>query len=398
MLQPHAFPANARVFVLALLTFASRGSFADAPITVPMTADHWRINANVTATFKADDHAPVGILDVNKGSVEAKDLVFADGTIEFDIFMPDHGILGLRLRARDRDNAEAVYFRPQKNCDTSSDCLQYMPLERGAFEWDLFPEYETAAPIQTLSWNHVRVEALGRHMRVFINSAVKPTLDVPHMEGGALSGALLFGGPAQYKNLVITPATPSKAMAQNAPAPHDGFLRHWQISTAAVLSTIHDAVLDAELGVQPPYAAMPPDGAAWHAVAAQAKGLVNFSREIGSNKDAAITSVAWAKTTLTSSKAQTKTAQMGFVREAWVYVNGVLVFSGRNIYGTPAGEVAGARISLDNGSFQLPLKQGKNEIVVALDDNLPGNVQHFGWGMEMKLKDPALRARRSHVR
>lgn len=387
MPQPHAFPLTTHVrifcaalFVLALSLFICRSSSAETAEVVPMTADHWLINANATFTAEGD----TGVLDVSKGSVEAKDLVFADGTIEFDMFMPDHGILGMRLRARDRDNAEAVYFRLQKNCDTSSDCLQYMPSEHGAFEWDLFPEYETAAPIQTLSWNHVRVVVAGRRLRVYINRADKPTLDVPRMEGGALSG-----GPARYKNLLITPVAPSMDMAQSVPAPHDGFLRHWQMSTASVLPTVHDAALDAELGVQPPYAAMPLDGAAWHAVTAQAKGLVNFSHEIGSAKDVAVTSVAWARTTLTSDKAQTKSVQMGFVREAWVYVNGILVFSGRNLYGTPAGDVAGARISLKNGSFQLPLKKGKNEIVVALDDNLPGNGQHFGWGMELKLSDMA---------
>lgn len=380
---------SARAFLSTLLMFPFSSSFAATPINVPMTADHWQINANVAATFKADGDVPAGILDVGKGSAQAKDLVFADGTVEFDMFMPEQGILGMRLRASDRDNAEAVYFRPQKNCEATTDCLQYMPLEHGAFEWDLFPEYETAAPLHLLSWNHVRVVAAGRQMQVYINGAVKPTLDVPHMEGTALSGALLFGGPAQYKNLVITPATPSMAMAPNAPAPHDGFLRQWQISTASFLPTVHDPVIDGPIGVQPPYASMPPDGAAWRATSAQAKGLVNFSHDIGSAKDGAIVSLAWAKTTLTSNKAQVKTVQMGFVREAWVYVNGVLVFSGRNVYGTPAAQATGGRIALSNGTFQLPLKKGKNEIVVALDDNMPGNTQHFGWGMELKLKDSA---------
>ncbi len=34
---------------------------------------------------------------------------------------------------------------------------------------------------------------------------------------------------------------------------------------------------------------------------------------------------------------------------------------------------------------QLPLRRGRNEIAIALDDNLPGNVQHYGWGMELEL-------------
>lgn len=370
---------------IAQSAVAAEGNQAGAAVAIPMQDTHWLSNGN--ASFSADDRAPDGVLEVGKGSVEVKDLVFDDGAIEFDMYMPDHGILGLRLRAHNRDNAEALYFRPQKDCATSSDCLQYMPLEHGAFEWDLFPEYQTSAPMHTLGWNHVRVVVVGRNMRVYVNHSRQPTLSVAHMEGGALSGALIFGGPAKYANLVITPARQSSAATPTAPGKNDEFLRHWQVSTAPVLPSVLDTNLDLPTGVQPPYASMPADGAAWKSVTAQTKGLVNFSREVGSAKDGAVISLAWAKTTLVSDRAQTKTVRIGWVREIWVYVNGSLVFAGRNLADLPAAKAADQRISLDNGTFQLPLKKGKNEIAIALDDNLPGNTQHFGWGMELALKD-----------
>ncbi|WP_150132879.1 hypothetical protein [Acidisarcina polymorpha] len=350
-----------------------------------MKADHWLSDGN--ATFTADDNAPDGVLEISKGPVDVKDLIFDNGTIEFDMYMPDHGILGMRLRAQNRENAEALYFRPQKDCNASSDCMQYMPLEHGAFEWDLFPEYQTSAPIRTLSWNHFRVVVLGRTMLVYVDRSSQPTLRVDHMEGGALSGGLTFGGPAKYANLVITPGKPSSARAQVTPERRDGFLRHWQISMASVLPSIHDAKLDAPMGVQPPYASMPSDGKDWKTVTAETKGLVNFSHEVGSARDGSVISLAWAKATLDSDKPQWKTVQIGWVREIWVYVNGTLVFAGRNIDGLPAAKTADERISLMNGTFRLPLKRGKNEISIALDDNLPGNTQHYGWGMELKLTD-----------
>jgi len=376
---------SSRQFQLVLVLFALRSSFAETTIRIPMKADRWVSNGN--ATFTAGDHAPDGVLEISKGSVDVKDLMFADGTIEFDMYMPAHGILGMRLRAQNRENAEALYFRPQKDCNTSSDCLQYMPLEHGAFEWDLFPEYQTSAPIHTLNWNHFRIVVLGRRMRVYVNHSSQPTLSVDHMEGGALSGGLTFGGPAKYANLVMTPARPSSAASQTAPERRGGFLRNWQISTAYVLPSILDTKLNVPMGVQPPYASMPPDGRAWRTITAETKGLVNFSHEVGSAKDGAVISLAWAKTTVVSDKAQSKTVQIGWVREIWVYVNGTLVFAGRNIDGLPAAKAADERISLENGTFRLPLNKGKNEIAIALDDNLPGNTQHYGWGMELKLGD-----------
>ncbi len=94
----------------------------------------------------ADVHAPDGVVAISKGSVDVKDFTFRDGTIEFDMYMPDYGILGMRLRAQNRENAEALFFRPQKDCNASPDCLQYMPLEHGVYEWDLFPKYQAPRP------------------------------------------------------------------------------------------------------------------------------------------------------------------------------------------------------------------------------------------------------------
>lgn len=365
--------------MLIAMLAVTRVSCAGTSQPIPMQATHWSLSG--TATFTD------GILDISKGSAELKDLVFADGTIEFDMFMPDHGILGMRFRAQDRDNAEALYFRPQKLCSAAPDCLQYMPLEHGAFEWDLFPETQSAAPIHTLSWNHIRVVVLGRTMRVYVNHASRPTLAVDHMEGATTSGALIFGGPARYAHLVVTPAPAPAVDRRTGARPNDGFLRHWQLSTATFLPSVRDNALGVQTGVPPAYADMPAAGDTWRNVTAQGKGLVNFSHELGSAKDPAVISLAWAKTSVVSDKAQVKTVRIGWVREIWVYVNGTLVFTDRNLANLPAAQVADQRISLENGTFRLPLNQGRNEIAIALDDNLPGNLQHFGWGMALKLDD-----------
>ncbi len=53
-----------------------------------------------------------------------------------------------------------LYFRPQKNCTTSDDGIQYMPLEDGAFEWDLFPQDQAAAPINFNGWGSIECPPL----------------------------------------------------------------------------------------------------------------------------------------------------------------------------------------------------------------------------------------------
>jgi hypothetical protein len=63
-------------------------------------------------------------------------------------------------------------------------------------------------------------------------------------------------------------------------------------------------------------------------------------------------------------------------------VNGKLVFADKNLYQPPgARKTPDGRLSLENGSFDLPLQKGRNEIAVALANNF------YGWGLELRLDD-----------
>jgi hypothetical protein len=39
-----------------------------------------------------------------------------------------------------------------------------------------------------------------------------------------------------------------------------------------------------------------------------------------------------------------------------------------------------------NGSFDLPLRKGTNEVEVAISDDL-GHIRHWGWGYQFRLDD-----------
>src|SRR5260370_24544907 len=108
------------------------------------------------------------------------------------------------------------------------------------------------------------------------------------MEGPTLPAALTFGGPAKYANLVVPPSRPSSGPSETTPEKKDGFLRHWQVSTASVLPTVPDTTLNVPMGVQPPYTSMPSNAEAWRPIKAETNGLVNFSREVGSAKDGSV--------------------------------------------------------------------------------------------------------------
>jgi hypothetical protein len=91
-------------------------------------------------------------------------------------------------------------------------------------------------------------------------------------------------------------------------------------------------------------------------------------------------SLTWLKTTISSAASQSKNAAIGWSREVWVFVNGQRVYADKNLYQPPsARKPPDGRLSLQNGSFVLPLKAGDNEVAVAIANNF------YGWGLILQL-------------
>jgi len=89
------------------------------------------------------------------------------------------------------------------------------------------------------------------------------------------------------------------------------------------------------------------------------------------------------KTTITSDKKQEKKVQFGWTRDVWVFLNGKLVYSGKNLFESDIErKFPDGRCSLDNAIVTLPLEAGENEVAVALANNF------FGWGLMLRLPDP----------
>jgi hypothetical protein len=217
-------------------------------------------------------------------------------------------------------------------------------------------------------------------MNVFINAETSPSLKVGRLEGDALKGTVQLRGAATFANLTITPDAVESLSPIPVEDPTDElsrFVRSWLVSPACPLPTGRDPVL-----------ADMPESNTWRSVTAERHGLINLSRLYGSPTAGSAAAVAWLKTTVDSDQVQEKHVSLGWAREIWVYVNGKLVFSGRNFYyPAEARKVPDGRLSLENGSFTLPLRKGTNQVVVALSNFFPQGHNHYGWGLELRFDD-----------
>lgn len=376
--------AGRRGLVLLLLTVLLPACGHAAPAALPPTATNWQAAGNVEfppGTLAAE---PGAELRINGGQVELRGAPFADGTIEFDesdLFTTGGmDFPSVRFRAHGADNGEQVYLRPGPDCTRADDCIQYAPILHGCLLWDVYPQYQAGGPVQATGWNHVRLVFAGRRLRVFVNGAAEPSLSVDELEAEPEAGAVQLSGPALYRNVSVSPnvATDLASAAEPLPRPDPGLVRAWSVAPPVVASP----------GAMPSYADHPPANAGWSAITAERSGLVNIGRRYGPPQRG-VGSTAWLRTTIRSDRARNELVSLGWTRSATVFVNGRQVFSGRNFYyGLDADRrPPDGRLSLRNATVPIALRQGRNEIVVAVNDFFPGSAIHAGWGLALQMHD-----------
>jgi len=326
-----------------------------------MTAEHWQTESGAFEKIQGMDALAMH----EGGTAIAKEITLKDGTIEFDVQPMVMGT-GMVFRRQDEKTFEMFYFRPDGKCSQSPYCVQYAPETHNILLWDVFPQYQGPAPVRDGEWNHVKIVLSGKRMNMYVNHSATPTLKVGRLEGDTSDGAIGLSGPGYFANFVVIPdATEGLSPEPEAdPTATDAHLvRDWQLSPVSELAA----------GKDPSYGEMPATPSEWKPIGAELGGLIDITREYGLPLDRPKRSMAWIKTTVNSDKAQTIHTSIGWVREVWVFVNGKQVFADKNLFmPASARKNPAGRLALTNGSFDLPLNAGANEVAIAVASNFYG--------------------------
>ena len=333
--------------------------------------------------FIGHEGFPQGAIVLKSGSVALDNLSFRDGTIEFDMKATDQDIPGIQFRRHGEpghQDAEEFYLRSFPECRASNDCIQYAPVIHGFMLWNAYPQYQTQAPILD-GWNHFKLVVSGRRMNVYINNSPRPILAVGNLESSSTEGLIQLRGPAVFANLTVTPNAVEGLSPRPTPDPtaaDPGMVRQWHLGSQT----------PARFGQNPAFAEAPPE-AAWKAVAAGRFGLVNLNREFELVRQPP--SFTWLRTIISSDAAQAKIVQLGWLGHVWVFVNGKLITQGKNLY-EPDYErrEPDGRLSVENGSFSIPLEKGVNQITLVLNSAVhdkPTTINYYGWGAILRFED-----------
>jgi hypothetical protein len=316
-------------------------------------------------------------------------LDFGDGTIEFDLAPLANGdFAAITFRRQSFANHENIYLRLRRSDFMA---MQYAPRVNGSSTWQLYQEFAVATDWPRETWTHIRVEVIGSKMEVFVGNNQKPALIVPRLRNGTTNGEIGFWArvndrqqewAAALSNLRVTPAktvTPLSAAA-NAPVQ---FIWNWQISEpTAAAGARHTLPAAAGARLTLPAAAGArltlPAVAKWNSARAEESGLVNVNRLYPVQKER---SVIFARHTLRSDAARRVLAGIGYSDDVTVFVNGEPIYVGINGWDSRAPAL-NSFVDTRWESVFLPLREGDNEIVLAVADD-----QRFGWGFAMRIDD-----------
>lgn len=282
---------------------------------------------------------------------------------------------GLGFHAKDGMNYQFIYFRP--GMGGTREAIQYIPIYNGALSWVFYnyPEYETAADIQSLEWFHAAFEVRGTNLKVFVNNEREPKMDISILDNPDTGGKLLLRslfGPSYFANITYRPLTATGV--EEKPLPKTDFLTTWEISKQFPRDTtayyFEDILNQARVLDD------------WKAIHTAEDAYVNFSRYVEHPNGVVV-----AKTTVDAQSASNKNLHFDFVGRIKVVLNGNNLFENRKI--------KFERVFDGTYSIGLPLKKGNNELVIIAEGDAAffgkgfrylGRNQHTNWGFIAKIE------------
>jgi hypothetical protein len=373
--------------ILPFITFAAiaqkNQKKASREISIPIEPTYWKYD---TSGVEFILHQGVKAVHIkNSSPLVLKDVQFSNGTIEYDVAI-GQGFPGITFRlSADGKNGEQFYLRYFGTTSPESrTTLQYAAVIDGMSIWDLTDEYQAGARLNIPGWNHVKLVVSGSQMKAYVNDMNRPAMIVPKLEGGTENGGISFsGGDVTIANLMIKPDVvehldPTQGYISTYNDTR--YLRNWQVSKAS----------DFEHGKEiiPPFTgsgrhispAYPDSTTQWTTITAEDRGIVNLTRRFGAT-DFKKRRLVWLKTTIESDRAQERTLHLGFSDEICLFINGQILYTDKNHFGTPGQKFPRGRCTIENTTVKLPLQKGKNEVLIGLTNDF------YGWGIIARLDD-----------
>jgi len=373
------------IAICAILSVSAAHSQPRPTLSVPADSARWDLQGQA----KKAEYQGRKCLFLDGGAAVLNDLEMRDGVIDVDVATPaSRGFFGIQFRiANDGATAEWVYLRQHKS--GLPDALQYTPVLNTGLNWQIYsgPGFIGAIDIPKDVWFHLRLEVVGAQAKFYVKDMDKPVLVINDLKSGVQKGQVALAvltGATYFSNFEIR-QTPDAPWERRLPPMPAGILTKWSLSPA------YDALAR---NLERPLPPAESDSIHWQEVEAEAPGFVvinryrdsphprvTFANDFSKRLDPQPgMKVVYARTVIDSESEQAKKLYIGYSDDVSLFLNGKILYRGRSAqYFRDPGFLG--IMSPDNDAVYVPLKKGRNELMLAVSE-LGG-----GWGFICRLED-----------
>ena len=322
----------------------------------------------IDAEFETVHYKGKDALHLKKGFALAKDLNLRDGTIQVDMhFSEKRGFHYLIFRMLDENNREEFYIRPHQS--GNPDANQYTPVFNGIAGWQLYYGESFASPVRYDfdQWHTLKIEFAGKQALIYFDDLENPILQIDVLKTGIESGGIgiyTFLSDVYYANFQYSKETPKMPKPKETKPLAENIVQNWQISNA-----FPEARLKGQI-INPAFES----SLSWQNTTVEQEGFVNLAR-YATTVEANKTIVAALD--IQSDSEQIKKIDFGFSDEVKVYLNGNLLYEGKDLFTSRDYRYLGTIGFFD--ALYLPLKKGQNKVWFVVKENFGG------WGIQAKL-------------
>jgi hypothetical protein len=382
-------PSNSYRLILiatSFLPFAPPSWGQAQPLSVNPDSPRWDLQGQAKAT----EYQGRKCLLLDGGAAILKDFTMRDAVIDVDIATPaKRGFFGIQFRLDEPNgaNGEWVYLRQHKS--GLPDAMQYTPVLNTGANWQIYngPGFTGAVDIPKDVWFHLRLEVAGAQAKLYVNDLTNPALVMNDLKSGVQNGQLalyVLTGATYFSNFSVR-TTPDVPWERHLPTMPPGTLVNWKLSPSydALARDLESPLLPSEVNAIP-----------WQDVEAEPPGYVvlyryrdaphpkvsfqgDFSKRMEPQPGM---KVLYARTSIDSDRDQVKKLYIGYSDDVSVFLNGKILYRGRSAQGFRDPGFLGI-VNPENDAIYLPLKRGRNELILAVSE-LGG-----GWGFICRVTD-----------
>src|SRR5215471_14588225 len=347
-------------------------------LSLPPDSPRWQLDGEA----KVAEFQGRKAIRLDGGDAIVKDFTMRDGVIDVDVATTaKRGFFGFDVRIdNDGRNMEEIYLRPHQS--GYPDAIQYTPVLNTGRNWQLYngPGFTAAVDIPRNEWLHIRLVVTGAQAKLYVKDMDKPVLDITDLKSGLQQGQFallnLLGG-AYFSNIEIR-TTAGASWERHLPTMPADTLTKWDISPSydALQRNLEKPLTTSEIATMQ-----------WQQVESEPPGLVALYRyrdaphpRVTFQSDFSTRlepqpgmKVLYARTTIDADRDQLKKLEIGYSDDVTVFLDGQPLWRGRSAQAFRDPRFLGI-VNPENDTVYLPLKKGKNELVLAVSE-LGG-----GWG------------------